>query len=111
KKIEDTYGDKVRVVFRDYPLASHRSAKRAAEAAHCADEQGQFWEMHDRLFSKGGPIADADITRFAAQIPALDKAKFVDCLASGRFKEAYRPSQEEGARAGVASTPSFFVNG
>jgi len=110
KKVESTYGDKVRLVFRDYPLVIHRTAKRAAEGSHCAEEQGKFWEMHDKLFSKGGPIQDEDLYRYATQIQ-LDRQKFDDCLSSGRYKEAYKPSQDEGARVGVQSTPTFFING
>lgn len=110
QQIEKTYGDRVRIVFRDYPLVMHRTAKRAAEAAHCADEQGKFWPMHDRLFSKGGPISDSDIERFAQQAK-LDQNAFDACLASGKFKEAWKPSLDAGTRIGVTSTPSFFVNG
>jgi protein-disulfide isomerase len=110
QRVEKTYGDKVRVVFRDYPLAMHRTAKRAAEASHCANEQGKFWEMHDKLFSKGGPITDADLTRYAVQI-ALDRPAFDACLSSGKFKEAWKPSMDEGQRVGVQSTPTFFING
>ena len=110
QQIEKTYGDRVRIVFRDYPLIMHRTAKRAAEAAHCADEQGKFWPMHDRLFSKGGPITDADIARFAQQAK-LDQNAFETCLGSGKYKEAWKPSQDEGTRVGVTSTPSFFING
>ena len=110
QKIEKHYGDKVRLVFRDYPLMIHRTAKRAAEASHCAEDQGKFWEMHDKLFSKGGPITDADIYRFASQIQ-LDHDKFDGCLTSGKYKEGWKPGQDEGARVGVQSTPTFFING
>jgi protein-disulfide isomerase len=110
QQVEKKYGDNVRVVFRDYPLFSHRTAKRASEAAHCADEQGKFWEMHDRLFSKGGPLSDGDLYRFASQA-GTDRQKFDACLTSGKYKEAWKPSQEEGNRVGVNSTPSFFING
>lgn len=109
-RIEKTYGDKVRIVFRDYPLPSHRGAKRAAEAAHCANEQGKFWAMHDKLFTKGGTIADADIFQYARQAE-LDEVRFTACLTSGTFKEAWKPSYDEGARVGVQSTPTFFING
>ncbi|HEV7485371.1 MAG TPA: thioredoxin domain-containing protein [Thermoanaerobaculia bacterium] len=110
RQVEKSYGDKVRIVFRDYPLFSHRTAKRAAEAAHCAEEQGKFWEMHDQLFSKGGPLSDGDLYRFASQA-GTDRQKFDACLTSGKYKEAWKPSQEEGNRVGVTSTPSFFING
>ncbi|HKA00890.1 MAG TPA: DsbA family protein, partial [Candidatus Solibacter sp.] len=109
-KIQTAYGDKVRIVFRDFPLVMHRTAKRAAEASHCAEEQGKFWEMHDKLFSKGGPITDADLYRFAQQIK-LDHDAFDTCLQSGKFRESWKPSQDEGMRVGVQSTPTFFING
>jgi protein-disulfide isomerase len=110
QQVEKTYGNNVRIVFRDYPLFSHRTAKRAAEAAHCAEEQGKFWEMHDRLFTKGGPLTDPDLYRFASQA-GIDHDKFDQCLTSGKYKEAWKPSQDEGNRVGVTSTPSFFING
>ena len=110
QQVQKKYGDNVRIVFRDYPLFSHRTAKRAAEAAHCADELGKFWEMHDRLFSKGGPLTDADLYRFASQA-GLDHDKFDQCLTSGKYKEAWKVGQDEGNRVGVTSTPSFFING
>jgi protein-disulfide isomerase len=110
QQVQKKYGDNVRLVFRDYPLFTHRTAKRASEASHCAEEQGKFWEMHDRLFTKGGPISDGDIMKFALQA-SLDRAKFEECLQSGRFKESWKPGQDEGTRVGVTSTPSFFING
>lgn len=111
RKITDTYGERVRVVFRDFPLASHRTAPRAAEAAHCADEQGKFWEMHDLLLAKGGvPLSDGDLRKAAADAGA-EVDLFNVCLASGRYAEAWKTSQEEGTRAGVTSTPTFFING
>lgn len=110
QQVQKKYGDNVRIVSRDYPLFSHRTAKRAAEAAHCAEEQGKFWEMHDRLFSKGGPLSDGDLYRFATQA-GVDHDKFDQCLTSGKYKEAWKVSQDEGNRVGVTSTPSFFING
>ena len=110
KRVESTYGDKVRVVFRDYPLAMHRGAARAAEAAQCAGDQGKFWEMHDRLFSKGGPIAESDIRKYASEV-GLDGMPFEQCLASGKHTATWKASQAEGTRLGVASTPTFFING
>lgn len=110
QKIEKAYGDKVRLVFRDYPLVIHRTAKRAAEGSHCAEEQGKFWEMHDKLFSKSGPIMDADLYRYAQQIQ-LDHDKFDACLTSGKYKDSWKTSADEGYRVGVQSTPTFFING
>jgi protein-disulfide isomerase len=110
KRVESTYGDKVRVVFRDYPLPIHRGATRAAEAAQCAGDQGKFWEMHDRLFAKGGAIAETDLRKFANEA-GVDGVAFEQCLSSGKHTATWKASQEEGARLGVASTPTFFING
>ncbi len=110
-KLRETYGDKVRVVFRDFPLASHRGAPRAAEAARCADEQEKFWEMHDRLFAKGGSVGPDAELRKAATEAGLNVEAFNACLASGKYTGAWKASQEDGFRAGVMSTPTFFVNG
>src|SRR6185436_15419560 len=110
KKVQDKYGDKVRIVFRDYPLPSHRTAPRAAEAGHCADEQGLFWDMHDKMFSKSGPVAEADIRKYATEI-GLDLPKFSACLDSGKYTQTWKDSQADGVKAGVGSTPTFFVNG
>jgi protein-disulfide isomerase len=109
-RIEQTYGDRVRVVYRDFPLASHRMASRAAEAAHCADEQGKFWEMHDRLFAKGGALTEADLHKFAADA-GVDGPKFEACVQSGKYTAAWKASQEDGMNVGVSSTPTFFING
>jgi protein-disulfide isomerase len=110
KKVEEKYGNQVRLVFRDYPLPMHRTAKRAVEASRCADEQGKFWPMHDKLFSKGGAIHDPDIFKYAAQLE-LDYDRFNTCMTSGKFKDAWKPSMDEGTRVGVQSTPTFFING
>ena len=110
KKIESQYGDRVRIVYRDYPLASHRGAPRAAEAAHCAGDQGKYWEMHDRLITKGGAIAETDIQKYAGEI-SLDLPAFRECLASSKHTATWKAAHAEGASVGVQSTPTFFVNG
>jgi protein-disulfide isomerase len=110
KKLEQKYGDNVRIVHRDFPLASHRGAPRAAEAAHCAGEQGKFWEIHEKLFANTGGIDDADI-RKAANDVALDMRAFETCLSSGKHTETWKAARDEGNRVGVSSTPTFFING
>lgn len=111
KRVAEKYGDSVRIVYRDFPLQIHRGAARAAEAAHCAGDEGKFWLMHDKLFSRGGgPVQDADIRKYATDL-GLDAEKFADCLQSGRHTGTWKASQAEGIRAGVVSTPTFFING
>lgn len=110
RTIEQRYGDSVRIVHRDYPLMSHKGAAKAAEAAHCAAEQGKFWEMHDKLFAKGGSIARPDLTRFARELQ-LEAEPFETCVDSGKYKATWQRSFEEGGAIGVRSTPTFFING
>jgi protein-disulfide isomerase len=110
KRIQEVYGDKVRIVFRDFPLAMHPNAAKAAEAARCAGQQGKFWEMHDRLFANQRSLQPDGLKQLAAGL-GLNQAQFDECLDSGRHSAAVRKDMEEGRRGGVRGTPTFFVNG
>jgi protein-disulfide isomerase len=111
KKIEQKYGDNVKFVFVDYPLPIHRTAPRAAAASRCAADQGKFWELHDRFFSRnGGPVQDADIRKYATEA-GVDLAQFNTCLDSGKYADTWKEGQAAGTKVGVQSTPTFFVNG
>jgi protein-disulfide isomerase len=111
QEIEAKYGDKVRVVFRDYPLDQlHPGARKAHEAARCAAEQGKFWAYHDVLFDKGPKSSPDDLKTYARQV-GLDLAKFDRCLASGKPRELVQKDIDEGARLGVSGTPAVFING
>jgi protein-disulfide isomerase len=105
------YPGQVRLVYKHLPLDSlHPQARRASEASWCANEQGKFWEFHDRVYSAGPDASDATLARFAAEA-SLDKAAFDACLASGKAKAAIQKDVDEGARHGINGTPGFFVNG
>ncbi len=105
------YGDRVRFVFRHYPLDElHPDARRAAEASECAREQGKFWEYHDKLFLNQGGLGEASLTRYADEA-GLDAPAFARCLASGRHAASVEADFQAGAAAGVAGTPTFFFNG
>jgi protein-disulfide isomerase len=111
KQIAQNYGDKVKVVFRDFPLlAIHPQAAKAAEAGACAFDQGKFWEMHDKLFENQGSLQVADLKKRAEEL-GLDAAVFAECLDSGRKAAEWQADLKEGEAYGVQSTPSFFVNG
>jgi len=110
EKIEQEYGDKVSIVFRDYPLPMHKEAPKAAEAGHCANEQGKFWEMHDKLFANMRALQLDQLKGYAGEL-GLDQAKFDECLDSGRHAGTVEASTKAGAAAGVRGTPAFFVNG
>ena len=98
---------KVKHVFMDLPLESiHKIAFKAAEAAHCAGEQGKYWEMHDRLFENQNKLQP-----FAAHAEAIgiDVIKFDECVNSGRQAAAIREDMAAAQKAGVTGTPTFFL--
>jgi len=109
-KIQETYGHKVAIVFRDYPLPMHKEAPKASEAGHCANEQGKFWEMHDLLFQNQRALQIENLKDYARQI-GLEQGKFDACLDSGRHAATVEADIKAGAAVGVRGTPAFFVNG
>lgn len=98
----------LRYVFRDFPLASHRRAARAAEAARCAGEQGKYWEMHDRLFADQDGFGDDDLARRADSL-GLRVAVFQQCLAAGRQASRVARDRLDGQRLGIRGTPTFLI--
>lgn len=108
-KVMETYRDKVRLVFRDFPLPMHKNAAPAAEAAACANAQGKFWEYHGKLFTSSSLGADR-LKAIAGEI-GLDAAKFDECVSKRQFKADVEKDLADGAEAGVNGTPAFFING
>lgn len=100
---------KLRYVLRDFPLeAIHRDALKAAEAANCAGEQGKYWEMHDRLFQNQNQLGAAELPKHAEAI-GLNLSAFEQCLGSGGQGAQIRKDIEDGQKAGVRGTPTFFL--
>ena len=99
---------KVRYVFRDFPLEFHKQAPKASEAANCAGEQGKYWEMHDKLFANQTTLMVDKLKQYAAEI-GLDSGPFDACLDSGKYAEEIKRDIEDGKKAGVSGTPSFFI--
>jgi protein-disulfide isomerase len=110
KQVMDTYGDRVRLVFKDFPLPNHTKAPKAAEAAHCASDQGKFWEMHEKLFASPDALDVPDLKAHARGL-GLDGAKFDACLDGGEKGKLVQANRKAGEEAGVSGTPAFFVNG
>jgi len=110
KQLLAEHAKDVRLVFRDFPLKMHPNAAAAAEAGACADEQGQFWAMHDLLFENRENLGTADLKRYA-RTAGLDGNRFDQCLDSGKTQARIAASLEEGERVGVEGTPALFING
>jgi protein-disulfide isomerase len=100
---------KLKYVFRNFPLESiHKKSFKAHEAASCAGEQGRFWEMHDQLFANQTALAPADLIGHA-QAVGLDSQRFQSCFAVDLHAPAIRKDMADGQKAGVTSTPAFFL--
>jgi protein-disulfide isomerase len=100
---------KIRYFFKDAPIeAIHPHAFKAAEAAHCAGEQGKYWEMHDRLFKNQQAL---DVKQMPAHALALglDVPKFQQCLDSGTYAAQIRKDLRDAIQYGARGTPTFFV--
>jgi protein-disulfide isomerase len=110
KDLLAAYPGKIRLVYRDFPLPNHKLAPKASEAAHCADDQGKFWEMHDKLFSAEGKLAVTDLKGYAREI-GVDGPRFDRCLESGEKAKVVESHRKAGDEAGVSGTPAFFING
>jgi predicted DsbA family dithiol-disulfide isomerase len=111
KEVEKNYGDKIRIVYRQFPLTSvHPHAEKAAEASLCAYEQQHFWEFHDSMFGNQKELSVPDLKQRAVDLK-LNTDKFNECLDSGRQVAAIQKDVQEGARSGVTGTPAMFING
>jgi protein-disulfide isomerase len=104
------YAGKVRLVHRDFPIEGHPRAMAAARATRCAGDQGKFWEYHQSLFARPSALTDDDLRTRATELK-LDAGSFVTCMSSNRHDEDIHSSYDSGIRAGVGSTPTFFING
>jgi protein-disulfide isomerase len=99
--------------YRDFPLQQHQFARLAAHSAACADEQGKYWEQHDRIYEGQAEWAAArdagDHFRDYARANGLDVVRYDQCMESGKYAGRIQASYDEGARAGVSSTPTLLV--
>jgi protein-disulfide isomerase len=111
RELERRIGERLRIVWRNFPLANiHPHATEAARAAEAASEQRKFWEMHDQLFEHQDRLERADLDVYAERI-GLDLAPFGADLASHAIADRVRGHFRSGVRSGVNGTPTFFING
>jgi len=110
KQIISEYGNKVRVVWKSFPLSFHANAEPAANAAECAGEQGKFWEYADKLFANQSSFGTALWTKLASELK-LNASKFNTCMSSKTYQSKIDADLNEGIANGVEGTPATFVNG
>lgn len=111
REIISTYGDQIYFVYRDFPLSEiHSDAQKAHEAAQCADDQGKFWSMHDKIYQNQDNITVSDLKRYAQEI-GLNSYIFSSCLDSGKYEKEVKKDFADGIAAGVRGTPTWFING
>jgi protein-disulfide isomerase len=111
KAIQEQLGDKLRFVFRNFPLAQlHPHAELAAETAEAAAAQGKFWEMHGALFEHQRAFELEDLVGYASQL-GLDAKRIVHDLERRVHRARVEEDFISGARSGVNGTPTFFING
>jgi protein-disulfide isomerase len=115
KQVLDEYKDKVKIVWRNYPLPFHKEAPGAAEASLEVFEQGgseKFWAFHDVLFANQRALTRADLEKYASELGGINMAKFKAALDNktheAKVKADMAAVDKAGARIG---TPSFFING
>jgi len=111
KEVQARMGDRLRFVFRNFPIAtSHPHAEQAAEAAEAAAIQGSFWQMHDLLYENQRNLGDADLHAHAEKL-GLDVAQFDKELSEHVHAPRVREDFMSGVRSGVNGTPTFYING
>ncbi len=111
KRLQKTLGQKLRFVFRNFPLTqAHPYALIAAEAAEAAVLQGKFWEMHDLLFEEQIFLEPHIIRSWAKRI-GLDLERFGNDIKQDVVQIRIKEDRQSGIRSGVNGTPTFFING
>ena len=110
ERLVDEYGNKVRLVTRDFPLSQHTEAFKAAEAAEAARDQGKYWEYIHLLLRNQSTLTVEKLKGYASEL-ALDRTRFDNALDTGKFTESVQLDIEEGMKLGINGTPTIFING
>jgi protein-disulfide isomerase len=110
QQVLDQYPDKVKLVVKNFPLSSHRFARKAAQAAMAANAQGKFWEFRRRLFENFSSLNDVKILEIANGL-GFDMTRFTKDMNSRSVRDFVARDVANGRQIGVRGTPSIFVNG
>lgn len=110
KKINQKYGNKILYVYKDFPLSiTHANALRATEAAHCALDQGKYFEYREYLFANQQQQFEENLVTYAQELK-LNITQFQSCLDINKYKSLIDQSYNEGINSGITVTPTFFIN-
>ncbi len=110
KQLEQKFGDKLRVIYKHYPLPQHTFARKAAEASEVASAQGKFWEYHDVLFENQSNLTVEDLKKYASNL-GLNTEQFNSELDSGKYSQIVQDDVALGNKLNVQATPTFYLNG
>jgi protein-disulfide isomerase len=109
-RIVNEFGDRVRLVVRDFPLSQHANARKAAEAAEAAREQGKYWEYASVLFRNQSALGVDKLKQYATEL-GLDRTRFDSSLDGGKFTEKVQRDIVDGRKLGINGTPTLYING
>jgi protein-disulfide isomerase len=109
-QVVEKYPQKVKEVFMNFPVRSHKYAETAARAALAADKQGKFWEFHDKLFQNANQLNDEKVREIAKELN-LNMEQFEKDWQSGESLNKVRSDIDQGSRIGVRGVPAVFING
>jgi len=113
RQLMSEYGDRVRFVFRDFPVSdAHPMAQISAEAGGCAWKQAPnvFWAFHDRVYQNQDALSRENLVQWAV-LAGANQSAFEACLNSGEFTQEVQQDFNDGVALGVRATPTFFFNG
>ncbi|MBU4483947.1 thioredoxin domain-containing protein [bacterium] len=109
-KLMETYKDKVKLVFKNFPLNFHKNARKAHLAAACVNEQDKFWEYKHMLFENQKNLKESNLKEYAKNLK-IDMKKFSDCFTKEKYSDDIDRDVNAGKDIGVTGTPAFFING
>lgn len=108
---------KAKFVYKHYPLDFHPGARPAAEASECANDQGKFWEFHDKVFEEQARLGQGtiqfgkpEIIKWAEAV-GLNMSQFSECFNSGKYVQRVSDDMAYGTQLGVGGTPTTYING
>ncbi|MBU0957575.1 MAG: DsbA family protein [Nanoarchaeota archaeon] len=110
EEVLEVYGNDVKIYFRNFPLSIHENGFNSALAGACANEQGKFWEMHDKLYENQNNLDVDSLKSYAVELE-LNSEEFDSCLDDKKYEQEILKDLSDGRKANVKGTPTFYING